>query len=216
MGVVGKTASPDNLREALDALSERDIDMATLLGDNATGVDVGRLENLSRLAADYDFPAYVMPGEDETTPNSRANFRQVFGAYDYNFDFKGTRFVLMYSAGGIVGSKRIFQLRSTLVRFAPSQPVVVWTHTPPVDPLGARNDGFLSEIEASRMLSVMSEYGADLLITGHINDAHDVDVRDIDMRVTSAAEHGRQVLLLTAPSNPESPDDLQVEAISLD
>ncbi|MGM0555392.1 MAG: metallophosphoesterase family protein [Myxococcota bacterium] len=216
VGVVGKTSDADNTREALDAFDGRDIDYAVLLGDNAAGRKLSQLQKLSALVAEYDFPVYVLPGEAETTPTSRANFRAVFGPYDFNYRFKGTRFLVLYSAGGIVGSRRIFQLRNTLLRFAPDAPIVVLTHTPPIDPLGARNDGFLSELEAARTLSIMSDFGADLLLTGHINDAHEVDVRGIDMRVTSAAEHGRQVLLLTSPSEPAGPDDLSVEAISLD
>jgi hypothetical protein len=216
VGLVGSTASPDNTREALDALVDETPDFVVLLGDNAIGSEVARLNSLANLLTDYDFPSYVLPGENETTPTSRASFRAVFGPYDFNYDFKGTRFVLMYSAGGILGSRRIFQLRSALVRFADIQPVVVLTHTPPIDPIGARNDGFLSELEGARTLSILAEFGADLLIAGHVNDAHDVDARGVDMRVTSAEEYGEQVLLLTAPSSPESGDALEIEAISLD
>jgi predicted phosphodiesterase len=216
VGVVGHTDDADNTRDALDTLQSRDPDYAILLGDNAAGHKLSQLQSLSALLADYDFPVYVLPGEQETTPTSRANFRAVFGPYDFNYQFKGTRFVVLYSAGGIVGSRRIFQLRSTLLRFAPQDPIVVVTHTPPIDPLGARNDGFLSEIEAARTLSIMSDFGADLLLAGHIHDAHRLDVRDIDMRVTGAGQYGGQVLLLTAPSQPEHPDELDVEAIPLD
>lgn len=216
IGVVGRTSSPRNTREALDTLTEEDPRLVFMLGDNAEGSSLSELNRLASLLDSYDFPTYLLPGEAETTPSSRANFRAVFGPYDHNFRHGGVRFVVLYSAGGIVGSTRIFQLRNTLLRFADKDPIVVLTHTPPVDPLGARNDGLLSEIEGARTLSILSDFGADLLLTGHINDAHDLDVRGLDMYVTSAAKHGRQVLLLTAPVDIEDADALKVESISLD
>src|SRR5699024_3868244 len=74
---------------------------------------------------------------------------------------------------------------TALSRFDPARPALVFTHTPPLDPLGLRNRGFLSPIAAARALSVLTNSSADALFVGHINDTATETIHDIDLYLTS-------------------------------
>lgn len=211
VGVAGATASLDGVRRALEVLADERPDFAVLLGDNSEGSSLRQLRALAATIARADFPVFVLPGERETDPNSRARFREVFGPYDYQYGFRGVRFITLYSAGGLVGSTRLVQLESTLRRFT-DQPVVILTHTPPIDPIGERNDGFLSEIEGARAVSLMSDLGADHLVAGHIRDVHERDLASLKMHITSATSSRAEVLLLRV----DAQGAISTETIPLD
>ena len=79
-------------------------------------------------------------------------------------DFFGLIFMTFlltfFSAEAELGQSGVVRLQSTLSQLSDTRKKLLFTHTPPIDPLGPRDDGFESQLEGARTLSAVSGGGA--------------------------------------------------------
>ncbi len=183
--VFGKSSTLDQLKSALSAAAAHDPDFVVLLGDDAENSSLNGLRKLDFVLRRSGLAAVVLPGDGEIVEGSRRQFLQTFGPLDFRWDVKGVQMVAFYSANKALGANGISRLRSTLSRLDPSLPLLTFTHTPPLDPMGPRDDGFESELEGARTLSTLADQGVDALFVGHINDATTETINDVKMYLTS-------------------------------
>lgn len=187
MAVLGRADSLAQLRRALEAASAQVPDFVLLLGDMVENSSLNGLRDLDFLLRDLDFPAVVLPGEDELVDGKRARFLEVFGPLDFGWSVGDVQFYTFYSADANLTDNGIMRLRDVLGRMDPDRPTLLFTHTPPIDPLGPRDQGFRSQIQAARALSLISDAGVDALFVGHIRDSASVDIHNIKVYLTSVA-----------------------------
>jgi hypothetical protein len=183
--VIGRTASLDQLRDTLDRATADDPDLVVLLGDNAQNASLNGLRELELVLRRADYPAVVLPGEDEIVEGSRTQFLQTFGPFDFRFGLKSVHLVGFFSAESELGQAGVERLQNTVSRLSPARTKLLFTHTPPIDPIGPRDQGLESQIEGARTLSVLAEHGIDALFVGHINDSHHGEVNGVDTYLTS-------------------------------
>ncbi|QED34577.1 hypothetical protein FRD00_22180 [Persicimonas caeni] len=188
--VLGRTASLDELRRALDRATADDPDLVVLLGDNAENASLNGLRELELVLRRADYPAVVIPGEGEIVEGSRQPFLETFGPFDYRFGLKDVHMLAFYSAEGALGQDGATRLQSTLQRLGTERPRLLFTHTPPIDPVGPRDQGFESQIEGARTLSILTDAGVDALFVGHINDAHSGTINGVQTHLTSVERAG--------------------------
>lgn len=78
----------------------------------------------------------LVPGEHDAGLDGGALFRESFGESHYAFDHKGVHFVALDNVSRAkpeVGPEQLAWLERDLARFAPSTPIVVFTHRPLFD-----------------------------------------------------------------------------------
>lgn len=185
LAVLGRAQSLDELRRALEAATADEPDFVLLLGDAVENSSLNGLRDLDFLLRTLDFPAVMLPGEDELVDGSRARFLEVFGPFDFGWEVGHVHFYAFYSATAEINDNGLNRLRSVFGRMNPSHPTLLFTHTPPIDPLGPRDQGFLSQIQAARLLSLISDSTVDAFFVGHINDSATVDINSIKMHLSS-------------------------------
>jgi hypothetical protein len=183
--IIGKTSSLDQLRQALDQATADNPDLVVLLGDNAQNASLNGLRELELVLRRADYPTVMLPGEDEIVEGSRTQFLRTFGPFDFRFGLKDVHLVAFFSAEAELGQDGVERLQSTLSRLSRERPKLLFTHTPPIDPNGLRDEGFESQIEGARTLSVLAEAGVEALFAGHINDAHSDEVNGVETHLTS-------------------------------
>ncbi len=193
IGVVGRTASLGELEDALEAATADEPDFIVLLGDNAENSSLNGLRQLELVRERVDYPAVILPGEEELVDGSRSLFLETFGPFDFRWDIKGVQHVAFYSADGELGEGGVARLANTISRLDDNRPKLAFTHTPPVDPIGPRDRGFEGELEGARTLSALSEHGVDRLFVGHINDTARESINDMRVHLTSV-ERTREFL----------------------
>jgi|GEM_PF-4690735 len=187
MAVLGRADTLGQLRLALEAAIAEAPDFVLLLGDMVENSSLNGLRDLDFLLRELDYPAVVLPGEDELVDGKRTRFLEVFGPLDFGWDVGNVHFYTFYSANAKLSDNAILRLRNVLERLDPSRPTLLFTHTPPTDPLGPRDQGFHSQIQAARVLSLISDSEVDAFFVGHIRDSASVDLQDIKIYLTSIA-----------------------------
>ncbi|AWV89501.1 metallophosphoesterase family protein [Bradymonas sediminis] len=185
LAVLGRAASLDELGRALDAATADSPDFVLLLGDAAENSSLNGLRDLDFLLRRVDFPAVMLPGEDELVDGKRARFLEVFGPFDFGWQVGDAQFYAFYSADATLSDDGLSRLRNVLGRMQSNHPTLLFTHTPPTDPLGPRDQGFRSQLQAARVLSLLSESTIDAFFVGHINDRATEDINSIKMYLTS-------------------------------
>ncbi len=116
----------------------------------------------------------TVPGEHDAGIDGGALYREFFGESSYAFDHKGVHFVALDNVSRArpeVGAERIAWLRKDLARFAPSTPVVVFTHRPLFD-LKPEWEWFTSD--GDEVMNALAPYENVTVLYGHIHreDVH--------------------------------------------
>lgn len=103
---------------------------------------------------------------------------------------------------------------------------LVFTHTPPFDLFGARNQAFRSRREAARLMSMLADAGVGLLFAGAINTFREISVAGVPLFITGGGgadleafdDTGHHWLLVTVRHAWDGPtrSDVSVEVIRLD
>ena len=207
--VLGRTGTLDQLRRALDQATADDPDLVVLMGDNTENASLNGLRELELVLSRADYPAVVIPGEDEIVEGSRTQFLQTFGPFDYRFGLKDAHLVAFFSAEAELGQDGVSRLQNTLRRLGAERPRLLFTHTPPIDPVGPRDEDFESQIEGVRTLSILAEQAVDALFVGHINDSHAGQVNGVQTYLTSVENAGEYLWVEVEG------DDVTVERRSL-
>lgn len=185
--VLGHADSLLDLERALRGAAARGPDFVLLLGDAAENASLNGLRELDFLLRQVDLPAVVLPGEGELVKSSHTQFLATFGPFDIGWEVAGSQFYAFYSADGRLGTNGLTRLNTALKRLDPARPAFLFTHTPPFDPVGPRDQGFLSAVEAARTMSIISEARVDAFFAGHIRDQGHDKINDVPFYLTHIA-----------------------------
>lgn len=183
--VIGRTRSPAGLSNILTLIQRTEpVDFYVFLGDGNQDNENNYLGSLSSVAAQSPAPLILVPGADEIE-DGILPFGQRFGAFDFRWTFRGVQFATFYSADRELGLRGVSALESLLVAMAREDqrmasidgqpitdaqvrrwPAIAFTHSPLFDPVGLRDRGLRSRIEAARALSALSRFGVSTLFAG--------------------------------------------------
>ncbi len=208
--VVGPTRSAEVLEGLGDALTDEAVDFVAILGDNAPGFSVDALDELERTTVGFGVPVVALAGGREISADRGAAFLRRFGPHDHVWGLKGVQFFVFYSALRALGPRGFDRLETFLAQITSpggeGSPVIGLTHTPPLDPEGLADNGFLSDVEGARVLSLLQEYGVSRLYAGGLR-ASETEVHDMGLFVTSAAttltNKEREWILVTVSARDE-------------
>ncbi|QGH36810.1 hypothetical protein GI584_23350 [Gracilibacillus salitolerans] len=180
-------------RESLQQIVAENPDFLVINGDlvdTAWEEDFVFAEQVLEEEVGDKFPIYYTPGNHEITGSGNLdNFLAVFGENRYNFDHKGTRFILLDSSTGSFRTSdfdQLIELRESL-NDAATDPsinnVVVFGHHPTSDPLPTNNSQLSDRKEAELIenwltdFREMSEGKGSIYISGH---AHTVNLERVE------------------------------------
>ena len=113
-----------------------------------------------------------VPGEHDAGIDGGALYREVFGETSYSFDHRGVHFVALDNVSRPkpeVGPERLAWLRADLSRFAPTTPIVVFTHRPLFD-LKPEWEWFTRD--GDEVMKVLSAFENVTVLYGHIHREH--------------------------------------------
>lgn len=217
--VLGATDSLDTIDAVLSA--EADADFAVLLGDHTPDADADRLVELRARVAQAPMPVVVLAGEQERLGDvDSVLFERLFGPTDFRWTLQRAQFVTTYTSEEGLGVRGIANLESFLRAMRQEDlnargegasegaprvlPAFAFTHVPPLAPVGFREDGFDSRLEAARALSLMSRYGIDTLFSGHVTTpAHETSspqLRATTARNTRLGSQAEYLILNISPT----------------
>ncbi|MGH3648297.1 MAG: phosphodiester glycosidase family protein, partial [Micromonosporaceae bacterium] len=136
--------------------------------DEASPADFALARRLLTEELGDALPWYYVPGNHEIMggppDDPIRNFRDEFGATTYVFDHKGTRFVTLNSATGVLGLDQLRQLRGALdgaARDPDIGSVALFWHHPPRDPTPAQ----ASLLSDPREAALVEDWLAELRLT---------------------------------------------------
>lgn len=118
-----------------------------------------------------------VPGEHDAALDGGVLYRQFFGETHYAFDHRGVHFVALDNVSSgkpAVGAEQIEWLKRDLARYAPTVPIIVFTHRPLFD---LRPDWEWFTRDGSDVLNVLAPYENVTILYGHIHrhDFHETD-----------------------------------------
>ncbi len=197
------TAAFERAAAVLDRLPSRP-DLVLFTGDLTHDSEdpderARRMRRFQEIARRIRVPELRMvPGEHDAGIDGGALYREIFGETTYAFDHRGVHFVALDNVSRArpeVGPERIAWLRKDLARFAPSTPIVLFTHRPLFD-LKPEWEWFTSD--GDEVMNVLAPYENVTVLYGHIHreDAH----------VTGRARHLAARSLVFAFPDPAAPE----------
>lgn len=216
--VVGATPNLDQLERILADIEDRSgagsaVDWIVLTGDHAEQRSPGSLDSLESRLAERELPLMLLRGETERLRNDQGSFRPRFGPITIQFTVGNASFTSFDSATRALNGLSIESLNSRLDNGG-SGPRIALTHTPLFDPDNLRDDGFRSALEASRILSVLSQTNTRLLLAGHAPTRGRLERGNVDM-VTSSALDRPGYTLVTVPTSSDPETSVAVERVNL-
>jgi len=138
---------------------------------------VRRMRKFQEIARRIRVPQLRMiPGEHDAGIDGGALYREIFGETSYAFDHRGVHFVALDNVSRAkpeVGAERLAWLKQDLARYAPTTPIVVFTHRPLFD-LKPEWEWFTRDGDA--VMNLLAPYENVTVLYGHIHreDIHTV------------------------------------------
>ena len=114
----------------------------------------------------------TIPGEHDAGLDGGALYREHFGETSYSFDHRGVHFVALDNVSRAkpeVGPERIAWLEKDLARYAPTTPVVVFTHRPLFD-LKPEWEWFTRD--GDEVMNALAPFENVTVLYGHIHREH--------------------------------------------
>jgi len=146
----------------------RELSFLVLLGNLSSGSDSEtELTSMAEVLAELAIPVYATVGCYDVAGGGDQVFRELFGPTDVDFVHRQVRFVLLDSADAMLDPLQYEWLERILGRDA--RMTLLFTHTPPFDPEGLRDQGFVSHREAARFVSLLASRKVDALFAGKIH-----------------------------------------------
>ena len=140
------------------------------------GEHAARMRRFQQIADRLRVPArWMIPGEHDAGLDGGALFREFYGDTSYAFDHRGVHFVALDNVSRAkpeVGPERLAWLQRDLARFAPTTPIVVFTHRPLFD-LKPEWEWFTRD--GDEVMNVLSRFENVTVLYGHIHreDVHE-------------------------------------------
>jgi 3',5'-cyclic-AMP phosphodiesterase len=164
-----------DVQEAIDRVQEiyrrmsadPGIRFAIFCGDlTSTGTPV----QLARFRAEMSglpIPIYATIGNHELGTRDDL-FHDYFGRANFSFVHRNVRFTLLDTASATLAPVVYDWLNGWLIEGI-DDVHFVFAHIPPLDPVGTRNAGFASRLEANKLLSLFASGKVDTSFYGHIH-----------------------------------------------
>jgi 3',5'-cyclic-AMP phosphodiesterase len=143
------------------------IRFAIMNGDLTDMGSIADLLQFQREMRTLRFPVFATLGNHELG-TAGPPFQDLFGRASFSFDFRGARFTLLDSASATL-SPLVYTWLDGWLRDGAGAFHLVTMHIPPLDPIGVRNGGFASRLEAHQLLGRLAASGVDLTIYGHVH-----------------------------------------------
>jgi 3',5'-cyclic AMP phosphodiesterase CpdA len=164
------------------------------------GEHEARMRRFKEIAGRLLVPeVHAVPGEHDAGLDGGALFRASFGDTSYSFDHRGVHFVALDNVSRArpeVGPERIAWLKRDVARFAPTTPIVVFTHRPLFD-LKPEWEWFTRD--GDEVMAVLAPYENVTILYGHI---HREDVHD----TPHASHRSARSLVFAFPDPATSPE----------
>ena len=161
------------------------------------GERVARMHRFREIAGRLGVPIRKMvPGEHDAGLDGGALFQELFGDTTYAFDHKGVHFVALDNVSRAkpeVGPERLAWLEHDLARFAPTAPIIVFTHRPLFD-LKPEWEWFTRD--GDRVMNALARFENVTVLYGHIHRE--------DARTIGHVEHRAARSLMFAFPDPAS------------
>jgi len=160
--------------DAVNALEEQP-DFIMFTGDltDSTNDDQERrrrLGSFKNIVSQLKCPMVkFMPGEHDAALDKGAAYKEFFGDTFYAFDYKGIHFVVVDNVSdplGIIGADQLVWLKTTLSKFGPNDPIVVFTHRP-LFPLNPRWDWWTAD--GQQAIDMLMPFTNVSVFYGHIH-----------------------------------------------
>jgi hypothetical protein len=143
------------------------IRFALMSGDLTQRGTPAQLARFQRELETLAFPVYATLGNHELGTRDDL-FHDHFGRGSFSFTFRGARFTLLDSASATIAPAAARWLDGWLAAGAQAFHVVAM-HIPPLDPVGLRNGGFASRLEANALVARLAAAKVDLTVYGHVH-----------------------------------------------
>ena len=157
---------------------EENVRFGLVSGDLTSRGTLPDLRQFQREMGTLPFPLYATLGNHDLGTDEH-HFQRVFGRCSFSFEYGGVRFSLLDSASAGLAPKVSERLEDWLEAGRDGLHLVMM-HIPPLDPVGRRNGGFASRLEASRLLSSLAQARVDLTIYGHVHSLYTFENAGID------------------------------------
>ena len=112
---------------------------------------------------------YHVPGEHDAALDGGVLFRNHFHEPNYSFDHRGVHFVALDNVSRgkpVVGAEQLAWLKQDLSRYAPTVPIIVFTHRPLFD-LKPEWEWFTSD--GAAVMNLLAPYESVTVLYGHIH-----------------------------------------------
>jgi Icc protein len=133
-------------------------------------VDTGARDELVRFQRELRtlrIPMFSTIGNHETGGDAQF-WHELFGPFNVHFTFKGVRFSLVDSGNATI-DPHVYDWLDDWLDEAKRELHVVFTHYPPLDPVGLRGGGFRERKEGAKLLQRLGDGNVDALFMGHIH-----------------------------------------------
>lgn len=158
----------DSVHEVFAAISATpDLRFVMSTGDVVENGVSEEYELFQEQIKSLNIPFFSTVGNHELTQDIQI-WHRLFGRYSVHFRFKGVDFSYVDSGNASLDPKLYDRLGDWLDDGS-DRIHIFGTHYPPLDPVGARNAGFRSRNEASKLLVELFEGNVDLTIYGHVH-----------------------------------------------
>jgi len=217
----GAAAGPYTFAVAGDLLGDGDLvyrlveevsltasEFLVLLGNLSAGEEPrDDLARVARILATLPIPVYATVGYEDISDGGDRVFRELFGPTDVAFLHKQVRFLLLDSADAVLVTTQFDWIAAQLGQEQAGS--LLFTSTPPFDPAGLRDRGFVSHREASRLVAALLRGGVGALFAGRLLSYVETAYGGMSVYITGATgeesfdDIGPHFLLVTGDSqNP--------------
>jgi len=190
-----------------------------LLGNLSAGEEPrDDLARVARILATLPIPVYATVGYEDISDGGDRVFRELFGPTDVAFLHKQVRFLLLDSADAVLVTTQFDWIAAQLGQEQAGS--LLFTSTPPFDPAGLRDRGFVSHREASRLVAALLRGGVGALFAGRLLSYVETAYGGMSVYITGATgeesfdDIGPHFLLVTGDSRDPAAG-VVVEQVSL-
>jgi 3',5'-cyclic AMP phosphodiesterase CpdA len=146
------------------------------VGDIVHRGEIGQLEHVRALMADYPIRVFIAPGNHEMLDGTIANYLAIFAppAPYFSFDYGRVHFVILDSSPGDLSATQLDWLHADLAAVPIGRINMVFLHHPPFDPVGT--DHIMGH-NREPFMALMQQQGVGYVFAGHIH-SYDHELRN--------------------------------------
>lgn len=195
LALAGPDVGQGDVARAAEIASDASARLLVLTGDHAERSSETGVDRLAEATQGLAVPVVLLPGEREVVGGNLSRIQRHFGptqlswtadgpSGEFGTDIQMVTFESPRQSLEVDGPERLVD---RLDRLDGQRPMMVLTHTPPLDPRSLRDRGFRSRIEGKRVLSALTDGAPDVLAAGHLPTAERTDYGSLTAVVAGGA-----------------------------